>query len=315
MEYFNSNVEAEESPLSSHFFGAVTKEHSLEEKVLIVILPICILGFIGNTIILWLLCCRLRIKLSLYFVCVAVSNIVLIFCSIVDFVLVFTSLNFSLVLQRILHILHLSSYYTGFYIVTTIAAERWCTHFFPVWYKQHRPKNFSAIMSLSLWGFSGLASFLRYYACPSTAKVHFHNIESCRTSSIIEIVTGIIFLPSMIFFTLGIWMRIQMRQEGTPLTRLDITIVAVVLLLLMLNVPPKVATILKYWVSSIDGYMLGNICILLDSISSSVCPLVYLLVGCWKTQKSAESFLMFLEIALSDERAVVVKTQAREEHA
>lgn len=308
MQHFFSNMDAKESSLSFHFLD--TEEYSLEEKVLIISLPICILGFIGNSVILWILCCRLRIKLNLYFVCVAAANNIITFSIIAEYVMFFRPQTFSLMYHRILDVLHLSSHQASFYIFTAIAAERWCIHFFPVWYKQSRPMNLSAIVSFSLWGFTSLVSIVTHYLCSPIMEVHFKDIEKCTASTIILIITQLIFIPSMMFFSLGIWIRIHMKQKEAPPQRLDVTIVATVLLYLMLIVPFKLATILMYWVDNIDGYILGNLHTLLESISSSISPFIYLIVGCWKKPKMEKAFV-FLEIALSDKTAMLVKTQTQ----
>ncbi|XP_039214241.1 mas-related G-protein coupled receptor member H-like [Crotalus tigris] len=310
MKHFNSNMEAEESPLSSRFLDI--EEYDLEEKILIVCLPICILGFIGNSIILWLLCCKIKIKLSLYFVCVAAANNIMTFSIIFEYVMFFAPVNFSLMYHHVLHILYLSSHQVGFYIFTAIAAERWCIHFFPIWYKQFRPVNFSAIMSFFLWGFTTLLSIVTHYICSPIKEIHFSDIESCTTSTIIEIITQTIFIPSMVFFSLGIWIRIHVRQEEAPPLRLDIVIVTTVLLFLMLNVPLNLARILMYWVNSIDGYILSNLSALFESIISSASPLIYLIVGYWKKPKM-EISCVCLGIALSDKTVMTVKTQTQTE--
>lgn len=297
MKHFNSNMEAQESPLSSRFLA--TEEYNLEEKVLIICLPICILGFIGNSIIFWLLCCKLKIKLSLYFVCVAAANNIMTFCTIFEYIMFFRPLNFSLMYHHVFHILHLSSHQVDFYIFTAIAAERWCIHFFPIWYKQFRPVNFSAIVSFFLWGLTSLVSIVSHYICSPIIEIHFSDIDSCTTSTIIQIITQTIFIPSMIFFSLGIWIRTHVRQEEASPLRLDVIIVTTVLLFLMLSVPLNLARISMYWVNSIDGYILGNISTLFECIISSASPLIYLIVGCWKKPKMEISWA-FLGTALSD---------------
>uniref|UniRef100_A0A8C5SAQ4 G-protein coupled receptors family 1 profile domain-containing protein n=1 Tax=Laticauda laticaudata TaxID=8630 RepID=A0A8C5SAQ4_LATLA len=304
MQHFISNKEAEESSSFSHFHD--TKVYNVEEKVLIISLPICILGFIGNSVILWILCCRLKIKLNLYFVCVGAANNIINFSIIAEYVMFFKPWTFSLMYHRVLHVLHLSSHQVSFYIFTAIAAERWCIHFFPVWYRQFRPVNFSAIVSFSLWGFTALLSIVTHYLCSPTMEVSAKDIERCTTSTIALIITQLIFIPSTIFFSLGIWIRIHMRQEEAPPLRLDVTIVATVLLFLMLNVPFNLATILMYWVNSIDGYILTSLHTLLESFSSSISPFIYLIVGPF------DPVLVYLERALQDEGTIVEETQMQQ---
>ncbi|XP_032071914.1 mas-related G-protein coupled receptor member H-like [Thamnophis elegans] len=299
-------MDSEKSFLSFYFLDA--EKYNLEEKILIISLPISVLGCIGNSVILWILCCRIRIKLNLYFVCVAAANNIVDFSIIAKYVMFFRPVSFSLMYHRVLHVLHLSTDQASFFIFTAIAAERWCIHFFPVWYRRFRPINFSAMVSFSLWGFTSLVSIVNHYLCSPTIEVHFKDIEKCTSSTIILIITQLIFIPSMIFFSLGIMIRIHMRQEEVSPMRLDVTIVATVLLFLMLTVPFHIARILLYWVDSIDGYILGSLNTLLESVSSSISPFIYLIVGCWKKPKMETPFV-FLEIALSDKTTMLIKTQ------
>lgn len=307
MQRFFSNMDTEESSLSFRLLEI--QEYNLEEKVLFISLPICILGFLGNSVILWFLCCRVRIKLNLYFVCVAAANIMLTFSIIAEYIMFFRPLIFNLMLHRVLHVLHLCSHQVSFYIFGTITAERWCIHFFPVWYKKFRPVNFSAIVSFFLWGFTCLVSIMTHYLCSPLAEVHFKNIENCTISTILLIIGQLIFIPGVMFFSLSIWIRIHMKEEVPP-RRIDITMIATVLLYLMLNVPFDLATISMHWAENIDGYILGSLNTLLESITSAISPFIYLIVGCWKKPKT-KSASAFLEIALSGKTAMLVKTQTQ----
>ncbi|XP_070582490.1 mas-related G-protein coupled receptor member H-like [Erythrolamprus reginae] len=285
-------------------------QYNVAEKALAISLPICILGFIGNSIILWILCCRLRIKLNLYFVCVAAANNIMAFSIIAEYIMFFNPDTFSWMYHKILDILHLSSHIASFYIFAVIAVERWCIHFFPVWYKQSRPLNFSAIVSFSLWGLTSLTSVIVHYLCSPVLEVHFKEVQTCTTSTVTLIITQSIFIPCMIFFPLGIWIRIHMKQKEVPPQRFDVTIVATVLFYLMLIAPFKLATILMYWFRNINGPMLGSLHTLLESIISTISPFIYLIVGSWKKPK-VETAYAFLELALTDKTPLLVKTQTQ----
>ncbi|XP_062981502.1 proto-oncogene Mas-like [Elgaria multicarinata webbii] len=317
-------VMAEASVLSSHTAGAdkkmgkiIDSSYTLQERMLFTSIPLCALGLTGNGIVLWLLCCKINMKLKLYFLSVAVANLIIIFCNFVIVVLYFTQIYPSLMFQRVMQILHICGYDTSFYLFTAITVERCLNVFVPVWYQYHRPNNFSATVCSVLWGLSFILSFVDYYACSPRFQVDFHTfVVACRTSTIIDTVIELfIFLPSLLCCTLAIWIRMQKREPGTAPARLDITIVAVVLLILILNTPVRTAHIMTFWTYRIDRYMLNNISLLMDSLNSTCNPFVYFFVGNWKRQKSSESILMFLERALKAEELKAERTKGGQEQA
>nr|XP_060632063.1 mas-related G-protein coupled receptor member A7-like [Anolis sagrei ordinatus] len=131
-------------------------------------------------------------------------------------------------------------------------------------------------------------------------------LNNCRVANTIEIIIELlIFLPGMIICTFGLWIRMQ-----TPVARLDVTIVGLVLLFLIINAPVRISQVSASWDFSIDRYVLGKISLLLDSVNSAGNPLVYIIVGCRKNQKA----IQFLETALKDEGNATEKTQSSESY-
>ncbi|XP_044298263.1 proto-oncogene Mas-like [Varanus komodoensis] len=302
----------EVSTASSHPAGEVRKMNrivdltfNLQERMLLTSIPICAVGLIGNGAIFWLLCCKVKIKLSLYFFSVTVANLLIIFCNFVIIILYFAQITPRLIFQRVMQILHICGYDTSFYMFTGVAVERCCSIYFPDWYRSHRPNNFSHFGVSILWGLSFMVSFVDYYACFPRFQINFHVFfVACRTSTIMEIIIElIIFFPIIFSCTLAIWIRIPKRKEGTLRARLDITIVAMVLLFLILNAPLRIAHILTFWIHKIDTYMLQNISLLMDSLNSTCNPLVYFFVGNWEWQKSSAPIHAFLEKALKAEES------------
>ncbi|KAJ7342161.1 hypothetical protein JRQ81_009278 [Phrynocephalus forsythii] len=281
--------------------------------MLITSIAICLLGAIGNLIILWLFCCKVKkTQLTLYFFNMTVANLLMIFCNFVVVITYFTRLHPSLIFQRIMQILHICGFDTNFYFITIIAMERYLIVTSPAWYQHHRPKNLSVAICIFLWGLSCVVSFVNYYACNPRFDINLNTLlVNCKAANIIElIIEFIFFLPIMVFFTVAIWIQMHKRNQQTPLARIDVTIVALVLLFLIVNAPVRIANIAATWVRRVERFMLGKITLLMDSFHSASNPFVYIIVGFWNRPKSVKPTSMFLEIALKDEGCMAEKTEA-----
>ncbi|XP_072857939.1 proto-oncogene Mas [Pogona vitticeps] len=294
------------------------KPHILEGRMLATTLPISVLGTIGNLILLWLFCCRIqKTRLTLYFLNLTIANLIIIFCNVVVVITYFTRLYPSLIFQRVMQILHICGFDTNFYFITVIAVERYLTATSPAWYQHHRPKNLSVAMCIFLWGLSCVVSLVNYYGCNPRFDINLNTLlVNCKAANIIEIIIELIFfLPIMVCFTLAIWIRMHTRNQQTPLARIDVTIVALVLLFLIVNAPVRIANIIAAWVFKVDLFLLGKISLLMDSFHSASNPFVFIIVGFWKMPKSIKLTFMFLETALKDEGCMAEKTKADQEQA
>ncbi|XP_067322326.1 proto-oncogene Mas-like [Anolis sagrei] len=281
---------------------------TLQTRILFTSSPICIFGLLANLLIIWLFCCQIKkTQLTIYFLNMAIANLIIIFLNVTIIVTYFTSLTPSLKVRRLLQILHVCAFDTSFFFIAVIAVERYIFLKFPFWYNRHRPHNFSVILSIILWGISCIVSFVTYYGCFPRFDVSVNTLlNNCRVANTIEIIIELlIFLPGMIICTFGLWIRMQ-----TPVARLDVTIVGLVLLFLIINAPVRISQVSASWDFSIDRYVLGKISLLLDSVNSAGNPLVYIIVGCRKNQKA----IQFLETALKDEGNATEKTQSSESY-
>ncbi|XP_042301662.1 mas-related G-protein coupled receptor member H-like [Sceloporus undulatus] len=292
----------------------VDSPRTLTQRILYTSFPICIFGMIANLLVIWLFCCQIKkTPLTLYFLNMAIANLLIIVCNVYVVITYFTSLYPSLMFRRIMQMLHISAFDTSFFFITVIAVERYLILKYPLWCNQHRPKNFSVIMCVILWGLSWIVSFVTYYGCFPRFDISVNTLlNNCKTANIIEIIVEVfVFLPSMIFSTCTIWNRIHTRQPQTPVARLDVTIVGLVLLFLIINAPIRITQVITTWAFYIDRFVLGKISLLLDSVNSAGNPFVYIIVGCRKSQKA----ILFLERALSDGKNTTEKIRANEADA
>ncbi|XP_062832715.1 proto-oncogene Mas-like [Anolis carolinensis] len=310
MEHMNSTIATEVSSLQDERKPGkpVDVPRSLQTRILFTSSPVCLFGLLLNLLIIWLYCCKIKkTKLTLYFLNMAIADLIIIFLNVTIIIAYFTPLNPSLKVRRILQILHVCAFDTTFFFKATISVERYIFLKWPFWYNHYRPNNFSVIISISLWGLSCVVSFVTYYGCYPRFDVSVNTLlNNCRAANAIEIIIElIIFLPSMIICTFALWIRMQ-----TPVSRLDVSIVGLVLICLIINAPVRITQITSSWDYNVDRYVLGKISLLLDSVDSASNPIVFLIVGCKKNQKA----ILFLETAL-DEGNTTEKTQSSEVYA
>lgn len=190
------------------------------------------------------------------------------------------------------------------YVLTAIAAERYVMIFFQAWYQLRRPKHFSEIMCAILWGLSGLLAITLYYSCYlETDTLLKDTNQHCEPIKMARVIINLlVFLPIMVFSTYLIFTRMLTVSQETPLRRLDITIVATVLLFLLFAASVRIIEIIARWVPKIHIPILFLTLHFLDAIDSSGNPYVYLIVGYSKTKLDSEKpFQTLLERALLDD--------------
>ncbi|KAK9411713.1 hypothetical protein NXF25_002888 [Crotalus adamanteus] len=190
------------------------------------------------------------------------------------------------------------------YVLTAITAERYVMVFSPAWYQLHRPKHFSEIMCTILWGLSGMLAIILYYSCYlETDTLLMETNQHCEPTKVARVIINLlVFLPIMVFSTYLIFTRMLSVSQETPLRRLDITIVATVLLFLIFAASVRIIEIIARWVPKIHIPILFLILHFLDAIDSSGNPYVYLIVGYSKTKTDCEKPLQtLLERALLDD--------------
>ncbi|XP_059577308.1 mas-related G-protein coupled receptor member H-like [Alligator mississippiensis] len=133
---------------------------------------------VGNGIVIWFLGFRIkRNAFSIYILNLAAADFGYLLCIAVETVQYLMQFNIG-VQFGIFLFLDLFVYGTGLYLLTTISIERCLSVLFPVWFRCHRPKHLSSIMSALLWALSFLICGLGYISC----SIGF--VLSCVNSSL-----------------------------------------------------------------------------------------------------------------------------------
>ncbi|XP_061482351.1 proto-oncogene Mas-like [Rhineura floridana] len=303
---------AESYSLSFHTVGGATKPEGqletgyyVQKTIMMITIPICTLGLLGNGIVLWFLGWRIRkTNFTVYFLNMAIADLTVLFYYITAFILFLKAVPISLYYLHIIELVHAFGFNASTYLLTAIAAERYLMVFFPVWYQHSRPKLLSEFMCIILWGLSGLMSLVLYFACYLQYDSSLTEGKlGCEPSKLFRVIFNLLVcLPIMVFSTLILFIRMLRTSQQIPVAKLDITIVATVLLFVLFAASVRIIDILAHWVPSIHVPVLFLILHFLDSIDSSANPFVYLFVGYTKEKVAGENAIQtYLERALLDD--------------
>ncbi|XP_020664831.3 mas-related G-protein coupled receptor member H [Pogona vitticeps] len=303
---------AEAYSLSFHTVGAeknseeqVETGYQMQKTIMIISIPICALGLLGNGIVLWLLWHRIqKTKFTVYFLNMVVADLTVLFYYATVFILFLRAVPISLLCLHIMELTHAVGFNASTYILTAITVERYLMIFFPVWCECNRPKHLSEIICALLWGLSCLMSLVLYFACylqfdPALNEDHF----SCGPTKMFRVIVNLlVFLPIMVFSTVVLFIRMLRTQQDAPPAKLDITIVATVLLFILFAASVRIIEIIARWVPKVHIPVVFLIFHFLDAIDSSGNPFIYLIVGYTRKEMDNDSVLQtFLERALLDE--------------
>ncbi|KAJ7342163.1 hypothetical protein JRQ81_009291 [Phrynocephalus forsythii] len=285
----------------------------LKEMIMTSSLLIGIMGLIGNGIVLCLFCymCK-NSRFFLYFQNIVFANIIVLIYVLVFFQRTCLHLDVKLHPLHLIEMLQTLGYNTRFYLLRTICVERCLIIFWPVWNRRYRPRHMTFLVCAILWSLSCLTSVVDNLACSADFTTTSEQFAiSCKNSSIMRIVIDlVIFLPLVIFSTLAILIRGQTQR--VPLARLDMIIMANVVLCILADTPIRIAHNIVYWLRGIDECLLTTTTQLFHSINSVATLLIFVIVGCWK-KTSEEPFFMFLERALEAEENMVQGREADEQ--
>nr|XP_060611059.1 mas-related G-protein coupled receptor member H-like [Anolis sagrei ordinatus] len=311
-EHPDSFKMAEAYSLSFHTVEAVQNTetqmetgYQLQRTIMIVSIPICTLGLLGNAVVLWLLWCFIpKTNLTVYFLNKAVADLAVLIYYITVFILFLKEVPISLFGLHIMELAHGFGFNASTYILTAICAERFLMVFSPACYKLNRHKHFSEIMCALLWSLSCLVSVTLYFACYLQLDPLLTEVNSIcvPTKTARAIVNLLVFLPIMILSAFFLLVRMLNRPQGSAPEKIDITIVAIVLLFLLFAASVRIVDIAVHWIPQIHISVVFLIFHFLDAIDSSGNPFIYFWVGYTKNQvDSGRSIQMFLQRAFLDD--------------
>ncbi|XP_010019175.1 PREDICTED: proto-oncogene Mas-like, partial [Nestor notabilis] len=140
----------------------------------------------------------------------------------------------------------------------------------PIWYRCHRPKHLSGIVSGVLW--AGVGAFiLSYYLCFELEQIHITVFVS------LAIVYSMILSLMMLISNVSMVMRLRCGSQRRHLGKLYVAVVLNVIFFFAFGMPFTVNVFLQP--SQWDHLYPENTTLVLALLNSSVNPLIYFLVG------------------------------------
>lgn len=268
----------------------------------------CVCGMAGNSMVIWLLSCNSmqRSPFCVYVLNLAVADFLFLF-----FLASMISLetgpllkaNISSKVYEGMRRIKYFAYTAGLSLLTAISTQRCLSVLFPIWYKCHRPRHLSSVVSGVLWGLAFLMNFLASFFC---IPLWHPNKHHCFKVDIVfnSLILGI-FMPVMVLTSTILFIRVRknsLMQRRQP-RRLYVVILTSVFVFLTCSLPLGINWFLLYWVEISQEVRLLCSCAsrFSSSLGSSANPVIYFLVGSQKNHRLQESLGAVLGRALRDE--------------
>uniref|UniRef100_K7FCH9 G-protein coupled receptors family 1 profile domain-containing protein n=1 Tax=Pelodiscus sinensis TaxID=13735 RepID=K7FCH9_PELSI len=259
-----------------------------------VTLLFCLLGLVGNGIVLWFLGFRIKRNLfTVYVLNLAAADFGFLLCLPISLTVYVAHLFNLLFLITIMDLLLVFTYSTSLYLLTAISAERCVSVLFPIWHRCRRPTHLSAIVCALLWALSCLFSGLRAYFCFSDSY------ERCMV--VLAQLTGtsfLIFTPIMVLSSLILIIKVRCSSQRRPPGKLYVVILLSVLFFLLFIVP---FSILAFFLNIVNYSHFIATGFMLASLNSSINPVIYFFVGSYKKRQFRGTIKKALQNVFNDE--------------
>ncbi|KAM9557254.1 mas-related G-protein coupled receptor member X1-like [Guaruba guarouba] len=249
--------------------------------ILFACMGICVFGMVGNGIVLWFLGFQMKLNhFTVYILNLAVAD-----CSLLLLISLFTleCLNLTIICYDL-------EYFIPFFyqfldavdfpcqlfvlcslgLLTAISTERCVSVIFPIWYRCHRPKHLSGIVSGVLWASVGsfiLLCYLRFEL----------GLGYSTLFSSVAIVYSVTLSLMMLISNVSMVMRLRCGSQRRPLGKLYVAVVLNVIFFFAFGMPFSVKAFLNF--SSYSVLFPDNLTLVLALLNSSINPVIYFLVG------------------------------------
>ncbi|KGL94283.1 Mas-related G-protein coupled receptor member H, partial [Charadrius vociferus] len=155
-------------------------------------------------------------------------------------------------------------------LLTAISVERSISVLFPIWYRCHRPKHLSGIVSGVLWALAGF--FV------SSMYLSFNFAESYETAFAgIAIAFSMILSSMMLISNLSLFIKLRCGSQRRHPGKLYVAVLLNVIFFFALGIPFSVEVFLN--LPSSHELFPENAPLLLALLNCSINPVIYFLVG------------------------------------
>ncbi|XP_070807621.1 proto-oncogene Mas-like [Pituophis catenifer annectens] len=282
--------------------------------MIVIAIPISILGIFGNILVILFLSFKIKkTRFTIYVLNITIADLSILIYLYTYFMLFLEPSIVNASVSYVIELIYAVGCNSSFYMLTALCFERYLSVFYFTWYQCHRPEHLSFFLVSTLWTFSGLVSLLEYFACYPRFYIYLgENTLQCRITNLFQIfVEFLIFIPIMVFYTLAIFIRMKKKTQQTPPAALDISITATIVIFLVFDASVKFFNIIEFWFDAVHVPTF-SVAVLFDTISSSVSPYVYFIIGGF-LKRTSDPLEVFLERALQDEGTIVGGTQMQQE--
>ncbi|XP_053101949.1 mas-related G-protein coupled receptor member H-like [Hemicordylus capensis] len=263
------------------------------------VLIICLLGLVGNGMVIWLLGFRIKrnsfttyiLNLAIADSGVLISLFILTMFSIVLFISYFTVYRFAIFLYMpsfysLVFELFFFMYSSGQFLLAAISIDRCVAILLPLWHRCHKPPRLSAIVCAVIWIISFLLSVI-HFTCLITGKL-------VSVAILLRLLVNAFFVtPLMVVSTLTLFIKVCCKSQQRRRGKL-VTVILLTLLFFLIFAFPLNAVLISTYADVLNGILmqLGIFCTVLNS---SINPVIYFLVG--RRQKKGRPRVS-MEIAL-----------------
>ncbi|XP_015268682.1 PREDICTED: LOW QUALITY PROTEIN: mas-related G-protein coupled receptor member D-like [Gekko japonicus] len=180
------------------------------------------------------------------------------------------------------------------YFLTAISLERCLSVLFPIWYRCHRPRRSSIVVSFLLWIIPGLLSGMLL-----AFDYYFLDEKYLKVLNAIFTVNLLVFTPIMVASTLIMSIKIFCSSQKRQPPRLYITILVTLLFFIIFAVPLSVMHFIGLNSDHLS-YIQYDTSFLFTSFNSSINPIIYYFVG-RDRKRNRGSLKVVLKRAFRDE--------------
>ncbi|XP_052034592.1 mas-related G-protein coupled receptor member B5-like [Apodemus sylvaticus] len=294
---WNINNTAVNESYNPEHFSCIIEFNTL--SILTVI--ITMVGLTGNAIVLWILAFHMnRNAFSTYVLNLAGADFLYLCTQILrslECVFPLNIRNF-----KFLYIVLMFAYLAGLCMIAAIAAERYLSVVWPIWYHCQRPRHTSAIMCALLWALCIMLSLLYGEGCGFLLSQY--NISFCITCELIIMALIIILSVVPSVSSMALLVKIICGSHRIHVTRFYVTIALTVVVFLFFGLPFGIYWSLVPWVTH-NGIIFSDkvkkVIKCLSCVNSCANPIIYFLVGSIRQGRfQPQTLKLLLQRAMQD---------------
>ncbi|XP_070605373.1 mas-related G-protein coupled receptor member H-like [Erythrolamprus reginae] len=260
-----------------------------------VTMVLCVLGILGNGLVIWLLGSSFkRNTFPIYFLNLSVADFgFLTFELMIEIYWRFAYWSNNLhidsnLLYEFFEMGRLIMYSTGQFLLTAISIDRCVSVHFPIWYRCHRPVHLSTILRAVIWAISIIHPSINFIIVAGTGYEWTYEWSSLYPFMI----NTVLCLPLMTISSVILLIKICFVSQRQRRRKLLTAVLLTLFFFLVSAFPLNTIHLILYYQNGISpkflhyGYSLA-------CINSSINPLIYYLLGRKKgeTQRSIKDFI------------------------